>query len=435
MLPQTLSPTVANPVKLSQGINKLYTIVLYLAGQQASGVQALLCLQCSAKSLGLPLTILEPVIPSTEFKAMPPLQHYEAESPQLDAVVHDSVVKFSDLFDLDHFNEVSSSMHYAQLTTRDVFFKTAPRNIVFVNIHEGKKGQNPTLSQLWPVNDTYDGCFDPMVSNDLTDDVKSQLHQIDRKGFCIVKVIDYRFPFRKKTLFSKSQLTKSILGEYSYSEIILTFNVWRAMFRIMGPNTKTCAGAGYKSSKGQIRPSKQLMNNVLHYEELFLNASSSQVALMVRLEHVHVFVGKDKRKQWTIKKCLNAALKKTQELKPQTNPFVTLDIGKFGSMVMKSSEHQTSDTELINEFMTSLYDGQWSISEWEESFTQASGGNEDSSYIAALQRTLASRAECLILVGGGMFQELTMKKYMSTHEKANWCIHLYCIKDRSNYAI
>ena len=58
-----------------------------------------------------------------------------------------------------------------------------------------------------------------------------------------------------------------------------------------------------------------------------------------------------------------------------------------------------------------------------ESFTESIGGIEDSSYIAALQCTLASRAECLILVGGGMFQELTMKKYMSTHEKANWCIH------------
>ena len=173
-----------------------------------------------------------------------------------------------------------------------------------------------------------------------------------------------------------------------------------------------------------MRPSKQLLSDVQYYLDHFLY-SKIQVALMIRLEHIHVFLGqaRSKREHWSVERCLNAAIEKAEELKGKKSyhakPFVTLDVGRFGSIVMKSSEHLVNDISLINKLVPSLFDGQWSLEEWENSFTQATGGIVDSSYIAALQRTLASKAECLILVGGGMFQELTMRKYMSTHGKAD----------------
>ena len=422
-----------------QQTDKLYTIVLYLAGQQASGIQALLSLQCQAKHLGLPLTILEPVIPVTEFKAMPPSPDADEEEQKSNDVVNHSVMKFSDIFDMSYFNELSSRLNYAQLSERDFFFETAPRRIVFVNIHEGLKGQEPLLSRLWPLNNSYSDCFSPLLSHDLIDDVKSQLDQITRMGFCIVKAVDYRFTHGKGLIFSESQLKQSILGDHSHHEITLAFNIWMAKFAITGHSARKCASVGYKSSKEQLRPSKQLLTSIQFYENQFLK-SKTKVALMVRLEHIHVFVGqaKGKREQWTVERCLNAAMQKTEALYnngSHSKPFMTLDIGKYGSIVMKYSEHLAEDTKLVNQLLSSLYNGEWDLEKWEETFTKATGGIEDSSYIAALQRTLASKAECLILVGGGMFQELTMRKYMSTHAKTDWCIHLFCIKDRANYIL
>ena len=63
-------------------------------------------------------------------------------------------------------------------------------------------------------------------------------------------------------------------------------------------------------------------------------------------------------------------------------------------------------------------------------FTNATKRIENSGYIAALQRTLASQAECLVLAGGGNFQELAMRDYMRNHpNKRNWCIHAVCAID------
>ena len=112
--------------------------MLYLAGQQASGVQALFSLQCNAKYNDLPLAILEPVIPVNEFKAMPPMKlTATTNTPLSDGFMNHSVIKFSDVFDLYYFNMVSNQINYAQLITRDLFFVTAPQKIVLVNIREG----------------------------------------------------------------------------------------------------------------------------------------------------------------------------------------------------------------------------------------------------------------------------------------------------------
>ena len=50
-----------------------------------------------------------------------------------------------------------------------------------------------------------------------------------------------------------------------------------------------------------------------------------------------------------------------------------------------------------------------------------------SGYIAAFQRTLASRADCLVLVGGGYFQELALNDYKRNHpDRSTWYIYIVC---------
>ena len=117
--------------------------------------------------------------------------------------------------------------------------------------------------------------------------------------------------------------------------------------------------------------------------------------------------------------------------------MVTLDIysymGKFGSGVWSDLETKHGVDvdglkEKSKELLNSLFDNQLGLYEWEESFTQATNGIENSGYIAALQRTLASRTKCLILVGGGTFQDLALKDYLRIHPKReDWCVKLVCI--------
>ena len=84
-------------------------------------------------------------------------------------------------------------------------------------------------------------------------------------------------------------------------------------------------------------------------------------------------------------------------------------------------------TEHINSSFSKLFKDGWTFNEWEQSFTEVASIADNGGYIAAFQRTLASRADCLILIGGGYFQELALNDYKRNHpDKSRWCIHLIC---------
>ena len=49
-------------------------------------------------------------------------------------------------------------------------------------------------------------------------------------------------------------------------------------------------------------------------------------------------------------------------------------------------------------------------------------------YIAALQRAIASRADCLVLAGGGNFLKMALYQYLDNHPKrADQCVHFLCV--------
>ena len=410
-----------------------------MAGQQASGIQALINLQCRAHSLELPMIILEPVIPYNKFKAMAPLELNESGVPMLDQPKRDSLLQFSDIFDMELFNEMSSSMGYPELVERDFFFETAPQKIVFVVLYDGQMNEMPKMIKLWPKRNTPDNaCFNPL-SSQLSSDPKHQLYQLGQMGFCVIKVILFRMTRGEPLIFTELQFRKFILGSLSYGDFTLVFNVWMPKFVIQGTKGRECIHSGYHSAKSQVQPSQQLLASTKYYEDHFLKSNGNHLTLMIRLEHVYTYLRRPRSQygHWTVEKCLDAAVEQVKEFQKQRSfgkPFVTLDIGKYGSVTLRSAGLQRvkNDTQHINRLLSSLYDGEWDLQEWENSFIQASGGIEDSSYIAALQRTLASKAECLILVGGGMFQELTLRKYMESHDQADWCIRFLCIKDKIN---
>ena len=414
--------------------NSLYTIVLYFIGQQASGIQSLIDLQCGASNLGLPMVLLEPMVIDNTFQAMP-LVHRDDSG---NSIQNEHSMLFSDLFDVSLFNKMSSNWSYPQLIPRDYFFKTAPRRIVFVVLYEEAESTVPEMKPVWPElpDAPADGCFDPMTSHPPISKWKSQIHQLTKLGFCVVKVVQFRIGHIAPIVFTEDQLRNSVLGGDSYSNVTLVINTWMPKYVMPGLNHKECVYLGYRSAKRQIQPSKRLLADVKYYEDHFLKSSGKRLALMIRLEHVFNYLRRQQHMgQWSVETCLNVSTnmaKNLTESKSLGKPFVTLDIGRYGSRTLRSGGRYA---QFVSKVLSSLYDGEWNLREWEDSFTQATGGVEDGSYIAALQRTLASKSECLILVGGGMFQELTMKKYMETHDKAEWCIRLYCIKDRRGYAI
>ena len=422
------------------GREHLFTMVLHFTGQQASGVHALINLQCRALSLELPMLILEPVMTRNKFKAMPhtPFNESQTNASNIIPPPEDALL-FADLFNMANFNKISRDLNYSQLAPRDFFFKNAPRKIILVFIYEGERNELPELTRLWPKRNTSAGaCFDPLTSHLFHSDPKYQLYQIVQKGFCIIKVILFRMTRGEALIFTEAQLRTNILGHMKTTGFTLVFNIWMPKFVLPGIKGRECIDSGYHSSKGQFQPSRRLLANAKYYKKHFLSSTYNHITLMIRLEQVYMYLHRPRSAygNWTVKKCLDVAIQKVKEYQNNRSlglPFVTLDVGKYGSKTLKSAvslDKLKNDTKYISRLLSTIYDHHWNLKEWENSFTESTGGIVDSSYVAALQRTLASRAECLVLVGGGMFQELTMRKYMELHKKEDWCIKFLCIKDR-----
>ena len=103
---------------------------------------------------------------------------------------------------------------------------------------------------------------------------------------------------------------------------------------------------------------------------------------------------------------------------------MTADVGKYGSYTWitlvkdlgnKDREWTSFVLNAVKDTVTALYDNSWTFEEWQESFGTATGGIENQSYISVLQKSIAGRARCLLLFGGGGFQLLALNEYLRNH--------------------
>ena len=105
------------------GSHKIGTYVLSMsyAGQQGAGLRGMVSLQCFASNLGIPVYVVEPFINSSRVGL--------TLSGDLNRAL-----KFSDFFDLDHFNLASAMAKYVNLSTWEDFLNNAPNKTVVVQL-------------------------------------------------------------------------------------------------------------------------------------------------------------------------------------------------------------------------------------------------------------------------------------------------------------
>ena len=413
-----------NVLSQKQDMMHGYIISLQFSGQQGAGIQCLTSLQCLTASFDLPVLILEPSMLESEFVSLAPVGSQNS-----------TVLRFGDFFDLQHFNRVSKSLGYALLGTKEEFFAAAPREIIFVQTTKKIRSVNRRISSseiVWtsesePNGDKY--CYQ-------FGQLQSHLTLLKSEQFCVVRIVRVTFV---RNFFSEN-FWKIIYGDKHPQDVTVIFNKWSTPWLIPNDNAEDpnkCKDVGRNSTKEQFMPSARLIVDAKHYENMYLN-SQNEVALMVRFEHMLNYIKQQTlsspdSKKITVDDCVADTIRAMKEKQISGSPMVTLDVGRFGSdsIEMKIRAMLIEKSKLI---LTSLFNNGLSFEEWEDSFTKATGGVEHGGYIAALQRTLASRAKCLILVGGGNFQDLALKDYIKNHpNKTDQCIEFVCVKEEERF--
>ena len=392
-----------------------YVLAMRYTGQQGTGIQSLMSLQCFIGSFNLPMFILEPVMNETYFESNLGA-NAKAEHPRL---------KFSDMFDLAHFNKASRRMGFSELRSESELNATIPKNAIYVDSDNfGEK----LLKLVWKAKGKKRCRFKKDVS----------------KYFCIVRVVSirgneiYTLNSIGYQIFSENDLFSTIFGPWSPQSTTLIFKAWHTPWYVPNPSLDDplkCKNIRSVSTETQFHTSSKLLTDAKNYEDRFLN-STNRLAIMFRLERMVIHLQRQKKVKEVnihVTNCLRKAVEVSNETWREngeyTRPLVTLDLGKYGSYSWNKQHGSMLPylTEHINSSFSKLFKDGWTFNEWEQSFTQVASIADNGGYIAAFQRTLASRADCLILIGGGYFQELALNDYKRNHpDKSRWCIHLIC---------
>lgn len=377
----------------------VYLIVLGYSGQQAAGVNAFISFQCWAAHSNQPVKIVEPAIRMSRLV-----------SP---FYTNSDALKLGDFFDLTHLNNASKSAGLPQVISLGQFQVKGSKDVIFMQFQD--ELEHKILH--WPVEGDSDSCYTAKTS-------KKQMDRIVRLGYCIRKIVNVK----SKSLTSTK--LHEVLGSWNHRSVTVVVSNWKAP---LSPHAE-CKHIGHRSTKAQFYPSGRLLRDTSAYIEANNAGSNYYNAVMIRLEHA-VILAENFPEHYSIQNCLKEVMNFVDSLQGDgevAGLMVAADIGNYGS---NSWDWAVSDREKFATGMTntkmamnSLFRGKMSFEEWEQTFVQAAGGVTDRGYIAALQRTIASRAQCIVLMGGGNFQYLALLEFLRINGGGkDTCVHLVCV--------
>ena len=363
---------------------KGYIIGLHACDQLTGGAMNMLCWQCLSKHLHPSVHMVEPFVRDSSFGA-----RFEKTREEV-ALANN--VRLSDIYSIDTWNEFTDSRGFNRFVPWEEFLYKAPRDVIFVQ---------------------------------------------RRSTSCETRVID------KENLFFKLynfKVIRSVCLDRSYSlkdfrHIIYgNFTPTSISVVVHRSCSQTISSLGV-CNKGEfwgkvvnmlsVAPSTRVLHDALKYTERYLpgTKNTSYISVMVRLEHAVVQSTKENR-QARLDRCLTKlsdVLNTSVSETGLTTTFMTVDAGRYGSATVRKSYIN----EVVKTFMRGIYGATFSFEDWENSFTSTAalpeGGHGNSGYVAMLQKVIASGGRCLVLWGGGSFQDSAFELYKQTH--ADPCYH------------
>ena len=424
------APFPSLPTRHPNGVDTQYGYVITqtYGGQMTRAIKNMMLQQCWAGTVGNPLHIVEP------FSSESNLFH----SPKFwDALEHNRLheaATFSEYYDLDYFNELSLKEKGASVVKWDNFLQNAPRTAVVVTIPPGgcKSLSNSVTNDQGIQHLSTSQC---KVSRAYEEFLRGLL----RLNFSFVKklCVDCSKLQRPLTL---AELENEVYGGRNVSETTVIFSGWRN-FQVVGSWLQLpsyCVDAQKPDSSTRLIPSASVLNHTNYYRNNILRGKRI-IAVMLRVERF-LTLKRMGRSNESVESCLKKTVKLHDRLlQTQTfdnsSTFLTLDIGRFGSGIMQDpsvvaklgQDSLSSIGESVVQTLEHLYNGEWTMSSWEQSFVKATGGIVERGYIAMLQRSIATHSDCLILMGGGSFQQVAAYQYMKHHQgQSKPCLYSVC---------
>ncbi|XP_065916373.1 uncharacterized protein [Dysidea avara] len=387
-----------------------YLLAVRIMEQQTTGAKNVLQLGCLALSMGL--GVVEPYAENSFFFYPLSIEQMNLEQ------------SFS-----DYYSSQSVKMNYrhAKFDSWETFLNNAPKQVIFVKITYDRV---PFASRATVV--PVDNCH--TASN-----LKNFM---SRNGFILVRCINYIFTNQTGhdvKLTDPEEFSSAIFGPYHPSQVNVILGKWKGL----GTRTRIPLNTNCRNIYSRhLMPSEALLSDSSKYIHSYLG-NNEFISVMLRTEKVILHSDGDNVNYYSkeLSDCYDKVRKTVDKLQRRyasstpLGAFVTVDVGLFGTNGdphYQTGKHMPITSPVYRatiQFMREMYGGSpdWSLEQWEQTFLSVLGDKNDTGYIAGLQRTIATKGTCLIVVGGGSFQQLSVDLFENFHqEQKQKCLYKVC---------
>jgi hypothetical protein len=391
----------------SHAIGRSFVITQTYGGQMTRAIRNMMVQQCWGGVHREDIVITEP------FSIESTLVHEPQIWSDLEDGHLDNASRFGDYYNLSFYNAQSLKHRLAQLVKWEHFIASAPRVAVAISIPTHRCSGVEVDFHCSFVK-SFEGFVDALIG----------------KGFKVVKrmciVCSDTHQRLNMNYFNK------LLFDVGGNEVSVIMDSWRnyGFTSTWMEIPDYCVFAEKPQTSKFLIPSDLVNYHSSSYIDHFIGKKRF-VGIMLRIERFlsTAFSG---RSGESIQSCLTKIMSLYDNMKSDNlGVYVTLDIGKYGSGVMQKSNKlsgRASITEIVESFLTHLYDSGITLEMWEDSFTSVTDGISERGYIAMVQRNIAKQADCLILMGGGSFQQVAGFQHLMDARNRNRkpCLRTVC---------
>lgn len=416
--------------KGSVALKSGYVLTLEFTGQLVAGLRGIMSMQCWLGSFGLHMSIVEPyVIDSKLVNGIKVWRQFGDKPVQQGGAEAIEPLMLTDYFNMSMFNHASERNGRPLLTSWETVWDNAPRKLIVVSVNNPAFRECLSYTKVEMCEEEGDSHQEEkkqFISGcQPSENVTNSIGYLEERGFKVVRTVCLNCDSGASQYFTPTEVNHHIFGEYNPSEVTIAISKWKFSFE-MTPNCIHCNQKA--SSEGNplalFSPSPRLLEHTDAYiKSLRANPQTKLVAIMIRIEWFLIMHRRSSLE--TVKECLSKVLEEYNEYlaaKPITRTILALDIGKYGSGTFKSTlnKNNISQTyfskvvEEIREFVSKI---ELDYNKWEGSFEAVTGSGYDRGYIALLQSAIVSKADYIIRMGGGHYQQLAIQLFLNNHNQ------------------
>ena len=393
--------------------------------EQTNGARNLWQLQMWAKLLDM--KVAEPFAVDSLFGVMGAVPDFN------------QTLRFSDYYDIGKWNQKVIEYGGSPLVKWEEFLSKAPRQVII--LYALLRPFEKPVTVTYGVDDMKKYHTSPRVQ--ISDDAMVWI----KSHFNITRVVNFLIASNKQHVLTLKEFNSYVFGDLKPSEVTLIWVHWIGIgAEVSNRIAIKSAPSSFRSStqvkflypldphhsvKPEISPSQQVLRAYKAYVSKYFG-KRKYVGIVFRTHTVMYYLpGNPNFVQQSnyLLKCGKTLRETLDKIRNKWGIFLAYDMGTYGS---RKGYFNPNDKRLIplrDQILSSVFNGSVTVEQREEMLLSAAGGITDRGFIAALEKTIAVHADCIILLGPlSSFVQSSAADYISLHDN-NRCVVSICSED------